>query len=79
MNDRKLSHDEDLCFYDPYRDYDLDIDIYGECCVACGEPIGYCMGHGEIGDPIGLQILEQHAEGDHSSCNPRGCEEANNE
>ena len=26
-------------------------------CQACDEPIDYCQGHGEIGDPFGAAIL----------------------
>ena len=28
-------------------------------CPACGEPIDYCQGHGEIGDPEGYAILKR--------------------
>ena len=52
----------------------LDAD-YG-CCPACGDPIDYCQGHGEIGDPAGFAILMAHDDGDHSGCHPDGCEEA---
>lgn len=52
--------------------------IYIGRCPACGEPSDFCQGHGETGDPVGHQVLEQHDDGDHSSCNPLGCEEANN-
>ncbi|HUV09355.1 MAG TPA: hypothetical protein VMX12_00135 [Acidimicrobiia bacterium] len=45
-------------------------------CPACGEPIDYCRGHGEIGDPIGFEALARHDDGDHSWCEPRGCDEA---
>lgn len=48
-----------------------------EACPACGDPISYCLGHGEAGDHFGFLVLQQHDEGDHTSCNPRGCEEAN--
>lgn len=30
-------------------------------CVVCGETFDYCQGHGEIGDPAGFAILQQHA------------------
>lgn len=30
-------------------------------CPACGEPIDWCRGHGEIGDPEGRAILETPA------------------
>ncbi|QAU07324.1 hypothetical protein SEA_NOSILAM_83 [Gordonia phage NosilaM] len=44
-------------------------------CVACGEPIDYCQGHGEIGDPVGAAILDAHDDGDHNNCHPLGCDE----
>lgn len=28
----------------------------------------YCQGHGEIGDPWGAKILQDHDNGDHSQC-----------
>lgn len=31
----------------------------GEECPACGEPIDYCQGHGEIGDPAGYALLQR--------------------
>jgi hypothetical protein len=37
-------------------------------CPACGEPIDYCQGHGEIGDPDGFAILEAHDNDDHGEC-----------
>ncbi len=37
-------------------------------CPACGNPIDYCQGHGEIGDPIGFTILREHDDGDHERC-----------
>lgn len=39
-----------------------------ERCPACGEPIDYCGGHGEIGDPEGFDRLTAHDEGDHVRC-----------
>ena len=45
-------------------------------CPACGEPIDYCQGHGEIGDPEGRAALDLHDLGDHGYCHPDGCEEA---
>lgn len=43
-------------------------DGYTERCPACGEPIDYCQGHGQIGDPVGLAILVAHDDGDHERC-----------
>jgi hypothetical protein len=45
-------------------------------CPACGDPIDYCTGHGEIGDPAGAAILARHDDGDHSWCEPAGCDKA---
>jgi hypothetical protein len=45
-------------------------------CPACGDIIDYCQGHGEIGDPWGATILNQHDGGDHSGCHPDGCDVA---
>ena len=45
-------------------------------CSACGEPIDYCQGHGEIGDPDGWDILARHDAGNHTLCHPEGCEGA---
>ena len=42
-------------------------------CVACGEFISYCLGHGEIGDPAGFAILAEHDNDYHVNCDPRGC------
>lgn len=41
-----------------------------DICPACGSPIDYCIGHGEIGDPRGNRILENHDYGDHTNCHP---------
>lgn len=43
-------------------------------CPACGSPMDYCQGHGEVGDPYGYQILQMHDAGDHSQCHPEECE-----
>ena len=32
-------------------------------CPACAEPIDYCQGHGQIGDPAGRAILDAEQEG----------------
>lgn len=41
-----------------------------DCCPACGDAPDYCQGHGEIGDPLGYAILQQHEEGNHKACHP---------
>ena len=49
-------------------DVDDDVDFIGGC-PACGDPIDYCQGHGEIGDPIGAAILQAHYDrDDHTMC-----------
>lgn len=45
-------------------------------CPVCGEPIDYCQGHGEIGDPFGAAILADHDDGKHEQCHPAGCPDA---
>jgi len=63
------------------RGYRADLVIYDEAaefvsrCPACGDPIDYCQGHGEIGDPDGYWILEQHDQGQHQYCDKTGCDE----
>ena len=47
-----------------------------ERCPACGSPIDYCQGHGDIGDPFGAMILEAHDYGDHTQCHTDGCDVA---
>lgn len=49
-------------------DYGRDEGSVMTRCPVCGEFADYCQGHGEIGDPMGATILEQHEDGDHSSC-----------
>lgn len=44
-------------------------------CPVCGDPIDYCQGHGQIGDPIGASILSAHDDGYHGRCDPAGCDE----
>lgn len=69
--------------YDPVTD-DIDwfyvdsdgVAHYNNGCPACGQPIDYCQGHGEIGDPQGAAILAAHDEGNHMLCHPEGCEDA---
>ena len=45
-------------------------------CPACGDPIDYCTGQGEIGDPAGFAILVAHDAGDHADCHRGGCDDA---
>lgn len=65
-------------FYITFRAYtrDAELDEYVSACPACGSPIDYCQGHGEIGDPAGFAILEAHDNDDHSECHPDGCDDA---
>ena len=37
-------------------------------CPACGDPSDYCQGHGEIGDPVGFEVLKRHDNDDHDRC-----------
>lgn len=63
--------------HDPFEECDeYEEDVYEPGCPACGDPIDYCQGHGEIGDPAGFAILAAHDDGDHSGCHPDGCDEA---
>lgn len=55
---------------------DEDEDEHVETCPACGAPIDYCQGHGEMGDPNGAAILAAHDNGNHKTCNPAGCDDA---
>jgi hypothetical protein len=52
----------------------MTLTTYDAHCPACGDPIDYCQGHGQIGDPEGNQILWQHDHGEHEDCHPAGCE-----
>ena len=61
------------------RPADCDHDDECDCelvslCPACGEPIDYCQGHGEIGDPAGYAQLQAHDHERHASCHPDGCD-----
>lgn len=49
-------------------------DYYEYGCPACGQPMDYCQGHGEIGDAAGHAILEAHDDGNHYGCHPDGCD-----
>lgn len=44
-----------------------------EQCPVCAQPIDYCQGHGEIGDPAGFLGATAHDRDDHSRCDPRAC------
>jgi len=50
---------------------DGDLIAFCNCdshCPVCGDPGDYCQGHGEIGDPVGFDILQRHDNEDHSDC-----------
>jgi hypothetical protein len=73
-------YEDDL---EAFRERELDedaaageFDEYIARCPACGDPIDYCQGHGEIGDPVGFAILAKHDDDDHSECSPIGCPES---
>ena len=36
-------------------------------CPVCLEPMDYCQGHGEIGDPEGFAILQEYYKNDENS------------
>lgn len=67
--------DENGDYRAPDDSDDSDSGEYVAHCPACGEPIDYCQGHGEIGDPVGAAILAAHDDGDHSRCHPAGCDD----
>lgn len=46
----------------------MDIMDYVAICPACGNPIDFCQGHGQMGDPRGALILDRHDDGDHEFC-----------
>ena len=41
---------------------------YRDGCPVCGERPDTCLGHGEIGDPTGAEILEDHDDDIHDRC-----------
>jgi hypothetical protein len=47
-------------------------------CPACGDFMDGCPGHPKTRDPVGFAILAKHEKGDHSDCDPAGCDEAPN-
>jgi hypothetical protein len=57
------------------RDDDPTMHDWVARCPACGDPIDYCQGHGEIGDPEGHAALALHDLGDHGYCHPNGCDQ----
>ena len=54
----------------------IEDELYETTCPACGSPLSFCQGHGEIGDPDGRAILDAHDDGYHGDCDPAGCEDA---
>lgn len=61
---------------DPEPDTEDDETDAEARCPACGEPISYCQGHGESGDPDGFDTLRRHDDGDHTDCHQDGCDDA---
>jgi hypothetical protein len=45
-------------------------------CPVCGDVIDYCQGHGQIGDPQGFSIMNDHDNDEHQRCHPQGCADA---
>lgn len=39
-----------------------------EVCPVCGDTMDHCSGHGEIGDPVGHAVLNEHDNGIHGWC-----------
>lgn len=39
---------------------DYDDPTPNDICPVCLDPMDYCQGHGEIGDPYGYQILQDY-------------------
>lgn len=58
--------------WEKIRERDI-VPEYTTRCVACGEYIDYCQGHGEIGDPYGASILRKHEYGNHTECRENAC------
>jgi hypothetical protein len=47
------------------------MNVYTAVCCVCGDPMDYCQGHGQIGDPAGWAIENKHLEDDnHTDCHP---------
>lgn len=47
---------------------ECDPDLISKC-VACGEPIDYCIDHAEA-----IPIIRAHDDGDHRDCHPSACD-----
>lgn len=56
---------------------DVDVEDH-PACPACGQFIDYCAGHGDMGDPYGASVLDDHDNGAHHGCHPAGCDVARN-
>lgn len=65
---------DDTCTCSECKTQKLDEGIftgeYVSICPACSNPIDYCQGHGEIGDPDGYRILNMHDDDVHAECAP---------
>lgn len=59
--------DEGYC--ENYHSHNEDEEMNSRCPV-CGDPVDYCQGHGEIGDPVGFEFMQLHDEGLHALCHP---------
>jgi hypothetical protein len=68
-------------FFHAYDETDDPI-IYPDQCPACGGPTGHCGGTSEhgygdhAGDEFAEECIDKHEHGDHSLCNPWGCDDA---
>ena len=56
--------------------YEYEDEYLESGCPACGDPISYCQGHGEYGDPMGFRLLMLHDNDIHTLCAPTGCDES---
>jgi hypothetical protein len=76
MSERYHKHGPSSDPYDVEQREMRDDEEYIARCPACGDPIDYCQGHGQIGDPVGYRILACHDRDDHGGCHWLGCEDA---
>ena len=71
---RSLSGESEIGFDEPSdEEPSAEDDDDTARCPVCADPIDYCQGHGEIGDPAGFARLAAHDDGDHTRCHPDGC------
>lgn len=72
-----LEHEQRLGNYSDHYKFYLPLDFFViicyiiamdkypiDECPVCLEPMDYCQGHGEIGDPEGFRVLENYYDED---------------